>query len=80
MHNKIHGIGRHGDSQRKIVVGVRLDGKMPLKFTWFHRHRPMLSPGDIYVMSEKAVGYNWKRSSHYTLRHCAGAISHTKDK
>jgi len=87
LHNKIHGIGWHGDSERKIVVGVRLGGEMPLKFAWFHRHRAvsksyelMLSHGDVYVMSEKAVGSDWKRSSHYTLRHCAGAISYTKDK
>lgn len=26
----------------------------------------------MYVMSEKAVGTDWKRSSIYTLRHAAG--------
>lgn len=27
--------------------------------------------GDIYIMSEKAVGSDWKSSSKYTLRHAA---------
>ena len=34
-----------------------------------------LNHGDIYIMSEKAVGYDWKMSSIYTLRHAAGSKS-----
>ena len=29
------------------------------------------------MMSEKAVGYDWKRSSIYTLRHAAGTSKYT---
>lgn len=31
-----------------------------------------LQPGDVYIMSEKAVGFDWKRSAVPTLRHAAG--------
>jgi hypothetical protein len=52
---------------------------MNLCFNWFHRSKPvgnklelMLNDGDLYIMSEKAVGFDWKRSSQYTLRNAAG--------
>ena len=52
---------------------------MPLKYRWFHQNRAagdelqiILDAGDIDIMSEKAVGFDWKRSSKYTLRHDAG--------
>jgi hypothetical protein len=76
------GIGYHGDAERRIVVGVRLGpgaNGMPLKFQWYKNHGAigrnghiMLSSGDVYIMSEKAVGFDWKRSSILTLRHAAG--------
>ena len=31
-----------------------------------------LNGGDMYVMSEKAVGTDWKESNIYTLRHATG--------
>ena len=31
-----------------------------------------LNDGDIYIMSEKAVGFDWKKSSIPTLRHATG--------
>ena len=33
----------------------------------------MLEHGDMYVMSEKAVGTDWKNPSIPTLRHAAGS-------
>ena len=52
---------------------------MQLVFSWYHRfkkvgetYRHLLNGGDIYIMSEKAVGTDWKRSSIFTLRHAAG--------
>ena len=39
-----------------------------------------LNSGDIYIMSEEAVGTNWKYSSQYTMRHCAGHESFTRYK
>lgn len=73
------GIGWHGDSERKRVVGVRLGCSLPLYFHWFQNSKPLgktlellLNDGDIYVMSEKAVGWDWKRKKVLTLRHSAG--------
>ena len=78
------GIGFHGDSERKMVVAVRLGVSIPLHFQWFHRHEPIgerfvisLQHGDMYVMSEKATGFDWKSSSIPTLRHAAGCASFT---
>lgn len=34
-----------------------------------------LNGGDIYIMSSKAVGCDWKSSSTVTLRHAAGPLS-----
>jgi len=79
------GIGFHGDSERKDVIGVRTgedeESGFPLHYQWFQNRNPIgervqidLKNGDIYVMSEKAVGRDWKRSkdSLLTLRHAAG--------
>lgn len=87
QNNTRQGIGWHGDSERKLVIGVRLGGSMRLKFAWFHRSLPVspsyeviLNHGDIYVMSSKAVGSDWHCRSLYTVRHCAGSGAYTRDK
>lgn len=74
------GIGYHGDSERRKVIGIRLGASLPLYFQWYHKFNRVndrieikLNDGDIYVMSELAVGTNWKKSSLYTLRHAVGA-------
>lgn len=79
------GIGYHGDSERRRVIGVRLGASMDLYFTWFKDGCAIDAPvkiplngGDIYVMSEKAVGTDWKKSSIYTLRHATGCDKFTK--
>lgn len=79
------GIGWHGDAERRKVVGFRLGGTMPLKFNWFSKFKSVgetfsidLEHGDMYIMSEKATGYDWKKSSIYTLRHSAGCNKYTK--
>ena len=73
------GIGYHGDSERKMIVGIRVGKEMPLTFRWYHQseivsptQKIILRHGDIYFSSEKAVGFDWKKSSQYTLRHAAG--------
>ena len=73
------GIGFHGDSERKKVIGVRLGLEMPLHFQWFYKGSEVgkrikfsLEDGDIYVMSEKTVGFDWKKKNITTLRHAAG--------
>lgn len=79
------GIGFHGDSERKKVIALRIGHTMNLQYQWFHKHKPigergeiMLNSGDMYVMSEKAVGNDWKSSSILTLRHAAGCSKFTK--
>jgi hypothetical protein len=75
------GIGQHGDSERKIVVAFRLGATYPLEYQWFLRDKPVgkrlhldLEHGDLYVMSEKATGWDWRRTKKIpTLRHAAGA-------
>jgi hypothetical protein len=69
----------HGDVERRKVVGVRLGETLPLFFQWYHKGEPvsglgkyMINSGDIYFMSEKTVGTDWRKSSLYTLRHSAG--------
>lgn len=80
------GIGWHGDTERRRVIGLRLGASdlMPLHFHWFYKNRPVgddieitLQNGDIYVMADKAVGSDWKRSSIPTLRHSTGASKFT---
>lgn len=74
------GISFHGDTERKIVIGIRLGHSIPLHFQWFYQSKPVgerykfnLNHGDLYAMSEKAVGYDWKQRNIYTLRHAAGS-------
>ncbi len=74
------GIGYHGDGERRKVVGVRLGKDNPFAFKWFkdsehigRKFETVLSDGDIYIMSEKTVGTDWKKRSKITLRHAAGA-------
>ena len=74
------GIGFHGDAERKKVIAFRLGESMPLHYQWFYKYDPigdrcklMINEGDIYVMSEKATGFDCRKSSIYTLRHAAGA-------
>ena len=85
---KNNGIGRHGDSERRKVIGVRLGKRMNMHWTWFYNNRPrgynasiFLNPGDVYCMSEKTVGTDWMAApkKRYTLRHCAGALKYTTE-
>jgi hypothetical protein len=81
------GIGFHGDSERRKVVGVRLGNgeSLPLHYQWFKNGEAVgkrivlqLNGGDIYIMSEKAVGTDWKKRTIYTLRHATGCKKYTK--
>lgn len=73
------GIGYHGDSERKIVIACSLGESRPIAWQWYHRSDKVgdrylfeLHHGDIYIMSEKATGNDWKRKVIPTLRHAAG--------
>lgn len=72
-------IGYHGDTERKKVIALRLGHAFPLYFQWYlkgekvgKRTDIMLDHGDIYIMSEKATGNDWKSKNKMTLRHAAG--------
>ena len=78
------GIGWHGDAERRKVIGCRIGEEMKLCYNWFLRSKPVgaridltLQSGDIYFMSEKAVGTDWMKKSIYTLRHSAGCDKYT---
>jgi len=73
------GIGFHGDSERRVVIGARFGCSMNLKYSWFYKSKTVGTPfeiilnnGDIYFMSDKATGNDWKKRNSYTLRHAAG--------
>uniref|UniRef100_A0A6C0CBB0 Alpha-ketoglutarate-dependent dioxygenase AlkB-like domain-containing protein n=1 Tax=viral metagenome TaxID=1070528 RepID=A0A6C0CBB0_9ZZZZ len=78
------GIGYHGDSERVIVIGVRLGETLSLHYQWYHNSQAVgknlrleLHHGDVYLMSEKATGNDWKKKLIYTLRHAAGCNKYT---
>ena len=87
---KKHGIGFHGDSERRLVVGFRfsLKNKTPdLHYKWFEKSKVIskvkkvaLYSGDMYVMSQKAAGTDWKKRSIRTLRHATGAKKYVGEK
>ena len=80
MDLKTCGIRYHGDSERKVVVACRMGASFPLHYQWYHDTKPfgrnikfVMNHGDCYIMSDKAVGYDWLKPTLLTLRHAAGA-------
>lgn len=85
------GIGYHGDTERRKVIGLRLGKKMNMHWMWYYNNQPRgknvnieLQPGDLYCMSEKTVGTDWRpnlsmgiKTKRYTLRHSAGSKNYT---
>ena len=79
------GIGFHGDTERVVVICISIGcDNYPMRWQWFKDGMPVgdtiditLNCGDVYIMSEKAVGADWKLRSIYTLRHAAGAKKYT---
>ena len=78
IHKKGIGIGYHGDTERNKVFALKIGATMELRYRWHYRHSIVsdesvitLNHGDAYIMSEKAVGSDWKKSSIPTLRHCS---------
>ena len=82
-----NGIGPHGDTERVCVACLRVGESMPMKFGMFWncklRGKPfetIINGGDLYFMSEEAVGAEWKSRSKWIWRHCAGAPKYLKMK
>ena len=81
------GIGYHGDTERRRVIAIRMGDSFPLHYQWFQRSEPIgtrviltLHHGDMYLMSDKAVGYDWGKKIVPTLRHAAGCAKFTSIK
>jgi hypothetical protein len=81
------GIGFHGDAERKVVIACRMGATLPIHYQWFKNGKPVgkrmiiqLNHGDLYAMSEKATGFDWKKKSVYTLRHATGCEKFLKIK
>lgn len=79
------GIGYHGDTERKKVIGLRLGSTLPLHYQWHYKNNKIgtnvkfnLGHGDIYVMSEKTTGNDFKNKNIHTLKHAAGCAKYTK--
>ena len=75
------GIGYHGDAERKIVICLSLGKSSKLRYNWRlpgssdHKFKPIdinLNHGDVYIMSEKATGFDWKKRSLVRVVHAAG--------
>jgi len=78
------GIGFHGDAERLKVVAVRVGASIPIHYQWFYKGQPVgtrailpLHHGDMYVMSQKTTGNDWKKKNTCTLRHATGATKFT---
>ena len=78
------GIGFHGDGERRKVFAVRMGETMPIYFKWYQNSEPVgeafeliLNDGDMYIMSEKAVGFDWLKKKIPTLRHSTGCSKFT---
>jgi hypothetical protein len=83
------GIGYHGDSERKRVICCSLGTPTSLYFYWrgpgssdacSQKFEFKLVHSDIYIMSEKATGYDWRMRSRYRLVHGAGASAYVEPK
>ena len=89
LYHKLQGgIGFHGDAERKRVVCASLGDPATLRFYWHAPGRTKVGTtgvyrgklfdfriegSDIYIMSERATGWNYQSSSGYRLVHAAGS-------
>lgn len=74
------GIGFHGDTERRIVIGLRLGRSANLVYEWHlgprrlgSRYEFQVDHGTLYAMSDKATGHDWKLRKIPTLRHAVGS-------
>uniref|UniRef100_A0A6C0IWJ9 2OGFeDO JBP1/TET oxygenase domain-containing protein n=1 Tax=viral metagenome TaxID=1070528 RepID=A0A6C0IWJ9_9ZZZZ len=79
------GIGYHGDAERRKVVAVRMGASMPIYYKWYQHSEAIGEPikidlhdGDMYIMSEKAVGFDWLKKKTATLRHATGCTKYVQ--
>lgn len=79
------GIGFHGDGERKKIVAGSFGESRKIVWCWYEKSKRIsekveveIKGGDMYIMSEKASGWDWKKRSKVTLRHAAGAEKYLK--
>lgn len=75
-------IGFHGDTERKIVICLSLGKSGNLIYQWRKKKEDVKDPitikvhhGDIYIMSEKATGYDWLCRSKIRVVHGATMVN-----
>jgi len=80
-HSDDSGIGFHGDSERRMVIGANMGEKRVIEWQSFLNTLPIgkrvtvtLRSGDMYFMDEDACGHHWSKSGYRTphYRHRAG--------
>ena len=69
----------HGDEEKRRIVCIRLGVAMPIHFQWLYNDLAVgdrmtfeIENGDVYLMSEKAVGADWLEENLFTLTHAIG--------
>lgn len=79
------GIGFHGDTERRKVIGMCFGSTRQIGWRKYFDGKPIgdtikvtLNDGDVYVMSDLAVGWNWKKRKIETWRHAAGGPKYLK--
>eukprot|EP00808_Paulinella_micropora_P002645 g38155.t1 len=75
------GVYPHGHTDSPGVLGVRLGAPLQLHWHWYQRQalvgrrlRLSLDAGDLYLLSAKAAGFDWRRAS--ALRELGAAGGH----
>lgn len=80
-HSDNSGIGFHGDSERRMVIGANMGEERIIEWQAFLKTLPIgervtvtLRSGDMYFMDEDACGHHWTKSGYRTphYRHRAG--------
>jgi len=80
-HSRNSGIGYHGDSERRMVIGANMGKKRKIEFCAFRKALPIgnkvvlkLRPGDMYFMCVVACGHDWTKGCYKLdhFRHRAG--------
>lgn len=79
------GISAHGDAERRCVIAFRFGKEMPICYQWYQNTKKVgtkatftIRGGDAYIMSDKAVGHDWRKKLVPTLRHAAGCKKYTE--
>ncbi len=75
----------HSDCERKIVIAMRLGASNILYYQWYYNSKKIgkcmkfkLGIGDIYIMSEKATGYDGRKKTIKILKHATGPKKYFK--